>query len=281
MKKSYRGFFLILLLAAFLLSPLLRGAENIVVQLRLYEGFKRKGKISAVVVSTYYLKKLAKEQILSDIQIEKEKQSLQKIYNLEDVENISIINMALRQGGENVQEEIMLAGRKLAIKLSMFAEDNNRFTVTVREKEKKIALMETEIIIPQEKTAVLGFADATKRIFFFSFHRKKNTPVETGNKRIAYIRKPRLIKKVVPVYPEQAIAEGVEGYVTVRAVIDESGSILRLEVEQGLHPLLDKAALDAVKQWKYKPLIMNDVARTTEVLVKIFFKIKAIPDRNE
>lgn len=280
MKLLYRLFTLIILFSVVFFNPLLGGEENIVVQLRLYEGFKQKGKVSAVVVSSYYLKKLAKEQILSDMQIEKEGKSLQKVYNLESVENISIIGMTLKKGGENIQD-ILLGGRKLAVKLSMFPREDNRFQVRVREKGKKAALLETEIIIPQEKTAVLGFEDATKRIFFFSFHREKDTPAGVAGKRVASIMKPRLIKKVVPVYPEKLVEEGIEGVVRLRAEMDESGKVWQLQVETGLHPLLDKAAVEAVRQWRYKPLMVNGVPRPTDVIVEILFKIKDIPKRDE
>lgn len=280
MKRSFKGFLLLCLVTAIFSTFFLRGADNIVVQLRLYEGFKKKGKVSAVVVSSYYLKKLAKEHILSDMQIEKEKKSLEKIYNLEDVENISIIDMALKKGGENTQE-IVLGGRKLAITLSMFPKSNNRFKVEVREKGKKAALMETEVFIPQEKTAVLGFEDATNRIFFFSFHREKDISGGKESRRVASLQFPRLIKRVVPVYPEKVLAEGVEGDVLVRAVIDESGSVTQLRIEEGVHPLLDEAALNAVKQWKYKPWVVNGVPKSTEVVVKIFFKIKEHSEKTD
>ena len=280
MIRLYRLFTLIILFSAVLLNPLFGGGESIVVQLRLYEGFKQKGKVSAVVVSSYYLKKLAKEHILSDTWIDKEKKSLQKIYNLERVENISIIDMALKKGGENIQD-ILLGGRELAVKLSMFPREDDRFKVFVHEKGKKAALMETEVIIPQEKTAVLGFEDATKRIFFFSFHREKDTPAGVEDKRIASIMKPRLIKKVVPVYPEKLVEEGIEGVVRIRAEMDESGKVCQLQVEKSLHPLLDKTAVAAVKQWRYKPLMINGVPRPTDVIVEILFKIKDIPQRDE
>lgn len=280
MIRLYRLFTLIILFSAVLLNPLFGGEGNIVVQLRLYEGFKQKGKVSAVVVSSYYLKKLAKEHILSDTWIDKEKKSLQKIYNLERVENISIIDMALKKGGENIQD-ILLGGRELAVKLSMFPREDDRFKVFVHEKGKKAALMETEVIIPQEKTAVLGFEDATKRIFFFSFHREKDTPAGGEDKRIASIMKPRLIKKVVPVYPEKLVEEGIEGVVRIRAEMDESGKVCQLQVEKSLHPLLDKTAVAAVKQWRYKPLMINGVPRPTDVIVEILFKIKDIPQRDE
>jgi len=273
MKRLFKIFLLIFLFTTGFSAALAGNSEKIVVQLRLYEGFQEKGKISAVVVSSYYLKKLEKEQILSDMQIENEKKSLKKIYNLDAVENISIIDMELKKGGENTQE-IAPGGRKLVIKLSMFSKDKNRFTVEVWEKEKKAALLETEVIIPQQKTAVLGFEDAAQRIFFFSLHREKDRPAAVESGRVASLSYPRLLKSVLPIYPKKAMAEGIEGDVYIRAMISETGGVTQLNVETKLHPLLDKAALHAVRQWKYKPWMINGVPSPTEVVVKITFKIE-------
>lgn len=278
MRRLFKIFLLMILLTTGFSTILLRGSENILVQLRLYEGFQKKEKISAVVVSSYYLKKLEKEQILSDMQIENEKNSLMKIYNLEAVENISIIDMELKKGGENTQE-IAPGGRRLVVKLSMFSKENNRFKVDVREKEKKVSLLETEVIIPPRKTAVLGCEDAAKRIFFFSFSRNMEKPAAVESGRVATVSYPRLIKKVMPTYPEKAMAEGVEGDVLIRALINETGDVTQVKVETRLHPLLDKAALHAVRQWKYKPWMINGVPSPTEVSIKITFKLQEHPEK--
>ena len=93
------------------------------------------------------------------------------------------------------------------------------------------------------------------------------------SRRVASLVYPRLIKKVEPVYPEKAIKEGIEGDVLIRALINEAGDVTRLKVETRLAPMLDKAALHALRQWKYKPWLINGVPNPTEVVVKITFKI--------
>lgn len=55
-----------------------------------------------------------------------------------------------------------------------------------------------------------------------------------------------------PEYPAQAIAAGVEGQVTVRAVVGPRGNIIDAEVVSG-PPMLREAALDAVARWRYRP----------------------------
>ena len=77
-----------------------------------------------------------------------------------------------------------------------------------------------------------------------------------------------LVEKVQPEYPAEARAKHIEGQVVLRAIIDENGSINDLSVVSG-DPLLAPSALAAVKQWKYKPYLLNGqpVNAETEVIV--------------
>jgi TonB family protein len=67
---------------------------------------------------------------------------------------------------------------------------------------------------------------------------------------------PKLIAKVDPVYPDMARQAGIQGVVKFSAIIDKEGRIANLEVNSG-HPLLIPAALDAVKQWRFEPTLLN------------------------
>lgn len=65
-----------------------------------------------------------------------------------------------------------------------------------------------------------------------------------------------LIYKVEPQYPSMARRLHIEGSVVIEAWISREGLIERAEVESG-HPLLVHAALDAVRQWRYRPYYLN------------------------
>ena len=69
-----------------------------------------------------------------------------------------------------------------------------------------------------------------------------------------------------PQYPPLARQARIQGTVKLSAVISKDGSIQKLEVMSG-HPLLVPAALAAVKQWRYKPTLLNGEA--VEVLTNI------------
>jgi protein TonB len=77
-------------------------------------------------------------------------------------------------------------------------------------------------------------------------------PVPVGG----VIRAPQKIKDVAPRYPALAQSAGVEGVVILQAVIGEDGSVLAVSVLKG-KPLLDQAASDAVRQWRFTPTLLN------------------------
>ncbi len=70
------------------------------------------------------------------------------------------------------------------------------------------------------------------------------------------VQQGRIIRKVVPNYPEIARTARVQGIVHLTAVIDEDGTIADVQVISG-HPLLVGAAVDAVKRWRYTPTLLN------------------------
>jgi periplasmic protein TonB len=76
------------------------------------------------------------------------------------------------------------------------------------------------------------------------------------------------VKDAKPIYPPLARQARIQGQVVLRAVIGKDGSIENLQLISG-HPMLVQSALDAVRQWKYKPYLLNGepVEVDTEVLV--------------
>jgi len=77
-----------------------------------------------------------------------------------------------------------------------------------------------------------------------------------------------LVHRVQPDYPPEAREAHIQGTVTLRAVIGKDGSVEGLKLLSG-HPLLAPAAIDAVRQWRYRPYMLygNPVEVDTEILV--------------
>ena len=72
---------------------------------------------------------------------------------------------------------------------------------------------------------------------------------------------------VQPVYPPLAKAAKMSGVVVMKAVISKDGSISALEIMSATNPVFNKAAIDAVRQWKYRPYTLN--GEPTEVMTTI------------
>ena len=88
------------------------------------------------------------------------------------------------------------------------------------------------------------------------------------------IREPRKVVDVPPVYPEMALKARVEGIVIIEATIDERGRVREAKVLRGV-PVLDEAALEAVRQWVYTPTLLDGVPRPVIMTITVRFQIKA------
>lgn len=81
-----------------------------------------------------------------------------------------------------------------------------------------------------------------------------------------------VVYKVPPRYPIEAKEKHITGDVILGVTIDHSGSISELKVISG-DPVLAQAAADAVKQWKYKPYLLNGEPVLVDTTVKITFRM--------
>ncbi len=75
---------------------------------------------------------------------------------------------------------------------------------------------------------------------------------------------------VNPKYPREAREQGIQGDVILQATIDTKGNITNLKVAQG-DPILAAASIEAVKQWRYRPYVLNGEPVEVETTIKIQF----------
>jgi protein TonB len=80
------------------------------------------------------------------------------------------------------------------------------------------------------------------------------------------------IQDVTPQYPQKARENSIQGDVLLAATIDTEGKITNLKVVSG-HPILADAAVEAVKQWKYRPYLLNGEPVLVDTLIKVQFHI--------
>jgi TonB family protein len=83
----------------------------------------------------------------------------------------------------------------------------------------------------------------------------------------------KLERQVSPVYPSQALSLRLEGWVVLHGVVVENGTIQDLSVVSG-HPLLARAALDAVTRWRYQPYRLNGKPTRMPMEIKLEFKLR-------
>jgi protein TonB len=81
-----------------------------------------------------------------------------------------------------------------------------------------------------------------------------------------------LIHKVQPAYPPLARTARIQGVVVLQAVISKQGTIENLSVLTG-HPMLTAAAIEAVRQWRYRPYILNNEPVEVETQITVNFSL--------
>lgn len=84
-----------------------------------------------------------------------------------------------------------------------------------------------------------------------------------------------LIRKVMPRYPEYAKENRIQGTVVLHAIIDKQGNVANLTLISG-HRSLAPTALDAVKQWRYRPYLLNGEAVEVETTITVNFNLTPV-----
>jgi protein TonB len=77
---------------------------------------------------------------------------------------------------------------------------------------------------------------------------------------------------VQPIYPRQAVPLRLEGSVLLQATVAENGAVRDLKVTSG-HPMLARAGIEAVSQWRYRPFLLNGKPIQKQVDISIDFKM--------
>ena len=95
-------------------------------------------------------------------------------------------------------------------------------------------------------------------------------PVRVGGN----VQAPALVKRVEPTYPDLALVAKITGLVILEATVSTDGTVESVRVLRAVK-FLDQAAIDAVKQWRYSPLVLNGVATPFVLSVSLNFSVKS------
>lgn len=96
-------------------------------------------------------------------------------------------------------------------------------------------------------------------------------PVLEKPLRISQLSAAQLVHRVEPLYPRTAVLINLQGDVKLHAIIARDGTIQSLTITSG-HPMLAQAALDAVRQWRYRPYLLNGEAVEVETFITVSFR---------
>lgn len=263
-------------------SALAAEPDLFAMQLRVYEGERAAKAGQPRVTSTYYLKPMFAGRIFLDAGLTEEKEEIKKIFNLTDLRMLNDMIAAMsppshkkkvieRMGEE--PELFRMDGVEFLVKVGL-AEGDDAFLLMVEEKKGgKKTILKTEFLLPQQKTSVFGFENSEGTPYFVTIQRQKD--VKSHKKEapsVTSIKRPRLIRKVNPVYPEEALKKGVQGIVELEATADVYGRVAECRVLSGPQ-LLREASIDAVRSWVYEPYIIDGKPKPVRFTVMLRFRL--------
>jgi TonB family protein len=111
-------------------------------------------------------------------------------------------------------------------------------------------------------------------------HTAKKTKTGAADETLQFdatVQMPKPLKQVPPKYPESARKRGATGTVLVRALVTKDGTVGRVVVPRGkgVDPDLERAAVDAVRQWTFEPAKKNGTPVDVYVMIPVKFRLDA------
>jgi len=270
--RSTMKYFLIIMLLIFLYIMGV-ASDDIALKLRFYKGYYENGDNSNVVISSYFQGKGTEDNVFPFVETEKEIQKLREIYKLKNVKQLGTYDVTLKNGkAVNVRTNIVVKGNSLFFTLTPNANDMDRFIVKMIEDKVSKPLLESEIIVPKEKTVVIGFKDSTEKIYFLAVSQRKVIEYP-GLKNVKKIEVPKFVNFVGPKYPVEALKQRIEGSVVLVGRTDTEGKMLDIKVLSG-HPLFTENTVEAFKTWKFSPWKLDGVKKPVICAFVFIFKLK-------
>lgn len=303
MKRSFVPILLALMLAA-LAPPAVRGEDaagqapkggealSFTLNVRIFEGVTAGAEEPPRGVTSSYLKHTVFHNFDDERDLQAEKK-IQDLYKLEAVRLLAQAKLVWDKGGaDKAAYTFRLNGREytLAVTPGRLPE-RNRFRIEVVEKggEKAASLLDTEFSLPDKNLAVFGFEDTRHRPYFITLrveHWSDDPSVAGGGilrpavvpavqrtvEGPVRVQQPKLVREVEPVYPEEARKAGVEGTVILEATADTYGRVASIKVLRGVPPL-DQAAIEALKQWVYEPMVIDGKPHPVVFTVTMRFRL--------
>lgn len=271
------------------------------IKLRVFEGIREGMTEPPRFVTSSYLRPILTASMQIDFGLEKEKGHIKRVFNLSRVNLLTEADLGFgAEGKKTASHFFRLNSKEYKIYIKLLDWKNKGdFLILVNEllDDKPENVLTTEMMLLGGNIAVFGFEDRKGKPYFLSFYvtgpkdkvlpappppppakkkiKKELDEFEKGAvKAVGDVKPPKLIKKVNPIFPEEARKEGISGVVILIVRSDEQGDIVGVKVSKSPHELLSKAAVEAVKQWKYEPMLIKGKPMPIIFTVTMTFKLK-------
>ncbi len=269
------------------------GAAWGMMKMRVVEGIKE-GTVEPVkVVTASFLKYAVTASIQSEADAAAQQAKLKQIFNLKNVSLLTEADLVWDKGkSEKAFHFFRLGDKDYLVMVTPVDIPKLRFRIEVFEQKnnEKTSLLDTEFTVAPKNAAVFGFGAADGKPYFISMQTIKwpseveaqiilgsdAVPGEGPVRAVGNIKPPRLVKMVGPVYPEIARQSRAEGVVILEAQTDQYGRVMNIKVLRSI-PLLDQAAIEAVRQWEYEPKIIEGKSREVVFTVTVRFTLDDQP----
>lgn len=268
-------------------------------KLKVFEGI-RQGQVEPIkTVTSSFLRYTVSASFQLEETSDKEENQLRRIFNLKGVQLLSEANLSWPATQERDFHMFRLDSKEYAIIITLIRVNTKdritcRVEVLEQDKNRKNTLLDSELALDRQIITTFGFEDNSGKPYFLSLKVQEiNIPalggpvsgVVIGGLRPAEppipkdvvratgdIKPPKPIKMVEPVYPEEARKAGVEGTVILEVQTDKTGRVASIKVLRSV-PLLDQAAIEAVKQWVYEPMIIDGQPKGVIFTVTVAFRL--------
>ena len=268
--------------------------ERCNMKMRVFEGLAEGQAAPATAVTSSSLTHTVSATIQPDEDLEAQQKRIQQVFNLKSVKQLTETNLIWENGRLDKGFHFFRVGeRTYLVQVTPTDVAQRKFRVEVLEQTdgSRAGLFDTEAGFPKNIWSVFGFRDAQGRSYFVSLHvlewyvegnapvppkpaaaRVTPIPAEGPVRAVGEIRPPRLVKQVNPVYPPLARQARIEGMIILEVTTDIYGRIMTAKVLRSI-PLLDQAAIDAVRQWVYEPVIIQGRPREMTFTVTVRFTL--------
>lgn len=278
-------------------------ADTQIIKLRFFEGIKQTMIDQPSSVTSSYLHSTNMAHIRTNSILSEEQEQLKKIYNLKDVHLIIEADLELgTKKRTQITHTFRINGTEYFVIIEQAIRRRKRLyrlEVYQQTKEDKNSLLDTEVQLPEKKSVVFGFADKQGKPYFLSLGIAKQVLAEPAGfdvggaggisieelergaiKAVGETKPPELLNKVEPIYPELAKRARVEGVVILNVRTDEDGRVDQVNVANSMDPHLTRAAIEAVKKWRYEPFYSKGKRHPILFTVTVRFQLPHGLDNN-